>query len=75
VTIGDRGGDGNAAVIGNHVLIGAGAKIIGEIKIGSYSIIGANAVVTEDMDEDTIAYGNPAIFKLKGNKEDKTDAT
>lgn len=30
--------------IGNHVMIGAGAVILGDISIGDYSIIGANAV-------------------------------
>lgn len=49
VTIGDRGGYGNAAHIGNNVMIGAGAKIIGEISIGDNCRIGANAVVTKDI--------------------------
>lgn len=30
--------------IGNHVMIGAGAVILGDISVGDYSIIGANAV-------------------------------
>ena len=34
VTIGDCGGYGGAAKIGDGVIIGAGAKIIGEIEIG-----------------------------------------
>lgn len=56
VTIGDRGGGGGAAVIGDNVMIGAGAKIIGEIVIGDNCKIGANAVVYRDMPANTVAY-------------------
>lgn len=63
VTIGDRGGQGGAAKIGNYVLIGAGAKIIGEIEIGDYCKIGANAVITTNMPDGTVAFGNPAQYK------------
>lgn len=54
VTIGDRGGYGGAAVIGNNVLIGAGAKIIGEISIGDNCKIGANVVIDHDIPANTI---------------------
>jgi len=43
VTLGDRGGWGGAPSVGNRVLIGAGAKLIGDIAIGDNCIIGANA--------------------------------
>jgi serine acetyltransferase/glycosyltransferase involved in cell wall biosynthesis len=62
VTIGDRGGSGGAAKIGNNVLIGAGAKIIGEITIGDNCVIGANTVVTKDMPPSTVAVGSPCRF-------------
>lgn len=39
----------NAPTIGNNVYIGAGAKLIGDIKIGDNVVIGANAVVTKDV--------------------------
>ncbi len=35
--------------VGNHVLIGAGAKILGPIKLGDGCRIGANSVVTKDV--------------------------
>ena len=35
--------------IGNNVLIGAGAKVLGNITVGDNAKIGANAVVTEDV--------------------------
>lgn len=65
VTIGDRGGSGNAAVIGKNVMIGAGAKIIGEIVIGDNCLIGANTVVTRSMPADTVAIGSSCQFKVR----------
>jgi serine O-acetyltransferase len=52
-----------APVIGNNVDIGAGAKLLGPIKVGDNSIIGANAVVLDDVPENSIAIGVPAIIK------------
>jgi serine O-acetyltransferase len=49
--------------IGNHVLIGAGAKILGPVNIGDNARIGANAVVVKDVSAGaTIAA--PASFEL-----------
>lgn len=47
-------------IIGDNVLIGAGAKILGPIKIGDNSIIGANAVVIKDIPKNSVAVGVPA---------------
>lgn len=56
---------GEAPHIGNNVMIGAGAVILGDIYIGDNSIIGANAVVTHSVPENSIAVGVPAeIIKL-----------
>lgn len=41
-------------------MIGAGAKLIGEIVIGDDCKIGANAVVTEDLPAKSVVAGNPA---------------
>lgn len=65
VTIGDRGGAGKAAKIGKNVLVGAGAKIIGEISIDDNCIVGANAVVTKDMLAGSVAAGNPAQYRQR----------
>jgi serine O-acetyltransferase len=48
VTLGSRDGPG-LPEIGGHVDIGAGAKVLGAIKIGNHARIGANAVVTTDV--------------------------
>jgi thymidylate kinase len=50
VMIGGRDRDENIApVIGDDVTIGAGARVLGDVRIGNGAIIGANAVVTRDI--------------------------
>lgn len=49
-----------SATIGDNVLIGAGAKIIGNITIGDNVKIGANAVVLKDIPSNCTAVGVPA---------------
>jgi serine O-acetyltransferase len=46
--------------LGNHVFIGAGAKIIGEVTIGDHARVGANAVVLDDVPAHATAVGIPA---------------
>ncbi len=46
--------------LGDRIYIGAGAKIIGPIKIGNDVSIGANAVVTKDLVDRAVAVGVPA---------------
>ena len=45
--------------VGNNVVIGAGAKILGNISIGSNSKIGANSVVLDDVPEGATVVGIP----------------
>jgi serine O-acetyltransferase len=59
VTIGSRDGSGSP-VIGGHVDIGAGAKILGAVTLGSGTLIGANAVVLQDVPAGKTAVGIPA---------------
>ena len=56
VTIGSRKG-GALPVIGGHVDIGAGAKILGKVHIGDHACIGANAVVLKDVPAGKSAFG------------------
>jgi serine O-acetyltransferase len=65
VTLGDRGGWGGAPRVGNRVLIGAGAKLIGEIVIGDDCVIGANAVVHTSVPAGHTAVGVPAEHKRR----------
>lgn len=46
--------------VGNKVLIGAGAKILGPIHLGDGCKVGANAVVTKDVPAGAVVVGNPA---------------
>jgi serine O-acetyltransferase len=52
--------------IGNHVLIGSGAKILGPVVVGDNSAVGANAVVVKDVAADSSAVGIPAKVRPKG---------
>lgn len=56
--------------VGDNVTIGAGAKVLGPITIGSGSAIGANAVVTKDVPENSIAVGIPAKSRPRKTGED-----
>jgi serine O-acetyltransferase len=50
-------------VIGDRVDIGAGAKLLGPIRIGNDAAVGANAVVLQDVPDGAIAVGVPAVIK------------
>lgn len=66
VTIGQDIAQNVAPTLGNNVVIGAGAKIIGDVKIGNNVTIGANAVVVNDMPNNCICGGIPArVIKMK----------
>lgn len=60
VTIGGRGGNPNLPRIGDNVLIATGAKVLGDIEIGSGSVVGANAVVIHSVPPRSIVAGVPA---------------
>jgi serine O-acetyltransferase len=50
----------NSPRLGDHVSVGAGAKIVGAVTIGSHCRIGANAVVVHDVPDFSTAVGVPA---------------
>ena len=54
--------------IGNDVVIGSGAQIIGPIKVGNNSRIAANAVVVKDVPENATMVGIPAKAVKLENK-------
>ena len=54
--------------VGDRVIIGAGAKLIGAISVGNDCAVGANAVVTKDMPNGTVAVGvNARLLNLTGD--------
>lgn len=59
--------------IGSDVVIGAGAKVLGNIEIGDNSYIGANAVVVKDVPQNSTVVGVPGrITKQDGQKIETT---
>lgn len=62
VTLGGTGKDVGKRhpTLGNNVMIGAGAKVLGPFKIGDNSKIAANAVVLSEVPPDSTAVGIPA---------------
>lgn len=64
VTLGADGKKGHEApVIGNNVMIGAGAILLGNIRVGDNAIIAANSVVLHDVPEGAMVAGVPAKIK------------
>ena len=58
--------------IGNNVVIGTGAKVLGNITVGDNSYIGANAVVLKDVPPNSTLVGVPGrITKQSGKKLDE----
>ena len=53
---------GGVPRLGGHVDVGAGAKILGAIRIGDHGLIGANAVVLIDVPAGGTAVGIPAVL-------------
>lgn len=55
--------------VGNHVVVGAGAKILGAIRIGDNVKIGANSVVLKSVPPHSTVIGVPArIIKMEGER-------
>ncbi len=51
--------------LGNRVVVGAGAKILGPVRIGDGAQIGANAVVVKDVPAGAVAVGVPAEVRQR----------
>ena len=58
----------------NNVVIGAGAKVLGPITLGNNSKVGSNAVVVNDIPNDSTAVGIPAKIIESGEKLKKFSA-
>lgn len=46
--------------IGNHVFLGDGAKVVGNVRVGDHAVIGVSSVVTRDIPANATAVGIPA---------------
>ena len=59
--------------IGDGVLVGCGAKVLGSFSVGSGSRVASNAVVLEEIPEEATAVGIPAkVVRIKGEKPEET---
>ena len=77
VTLGGTGKDVGKRhpTIGNNVLIGTGAKVLGPIVIGDNARVAANSVVLKDIPENCTAVGIPArVVRRAGEKIDYVQA-
>lgn len=73
VTLGGTGKDTGKRhpTIGNNVLVGSGAKVLGPFKVGDNSRIASNAVVLSEIPPDSTAVGVPArVVRIAGEKVD-----
>lgn len=62
--------------LGNNVLVGAGAKVLGSFKVGDNSRIAANAVVLNEIPDHATAVGAPAkVVRVAGEKVELLDHT
>jgi serine O-acetyltransferase len=71
VTLGGTGKDEGKRhpTLGNNVLVGAGAKVLGPFRIGDNARIAAGAVVLSEVPDNATAVGVPAqIVKVNGTK-------
>lgn len=76
VTLGGTGKDKGKRhpTIGNGVMIGSGAKVLGPFKVGDNSNIASGAVVLDEIPPDSTAVGVPArIVKRNGKRIDNLD--
>lgn len=75
VTLGGTGKDKGKRhpTIGNNVMVGCGAKVLGPFKVGDNARIAANAVVLTEIPPDSTAVGVPAkVVRVAGEKVDYT---
>ena len=71
VTLGGTGKEAGKRhpTIGNNVLVGSGAKVLGPFKVGDNSRVAANSVVLREIPENSTAVGSPArVVRQNGEK-------
>ncbi len=60
--------------IGNNVIIGSGAQVLGPISVGDNGKIGSNSVVTKNIEENTSVVGIPARYTSKSSDDSENFA-
>ncbi|WP_155827853.1 serine O-acetyltransferase [Butyrivibrio sp. AE2015] len=73
-TFGASHGDGEsdaAPILGDSVMVGVGATLLGAIKVGNNVTIGAHSVVINDVPDNAVVAGIPAVIKKYKSIEEK----
>ncbi len=76
VTLGGTGKDKGKRhpTLGNNVMIGAGARVLGGFKIGDNAQIASNSVVLEEVPENATVVGSPAkVIKINGTRVERLE--
>jgi len=64
-------GDRQGPVIGDHVFLGDGAKVVGNVQVGDHSVIGVSSVVTKSLPSGVTAIGIPARIIRENNQREE----
>ena len=59
--------------LGNHVIVGTGAKLLGNINIGNYAKIAPNAMIRHDVGDYVIAFSDGKKICAKSDKEESAE--
>ncbi|MGY1740213.1 hypothetical protein ACI8AI_05650 [Blastococcus sp. SYSU D01050] len=59
-----------APTIGDGVVFGASALVIGDVTVGSHAVVAAGAVVINDVPPGAVVAGNPAVVKRRSLAEE-----
>jgi len=64
----NRGPRRGVPTLGDNVYLGPGVKVVGAVRVGDHVAVGANAVVTSDLPDHSVAVGIPAkVISLEGS--------
>ena len=70
IGLGRKDGVWGAPKVGNRVYIAPGAKVVGPIRLADGTVVGANAVLANDTEENAIVAGVPAkVISYKGSDD------
>lgn len=67
-TLGSKGGQNESPVLGDDVSVGPNCCIVGPYVIGARTVVGAGAVVTDNVPSDSVVAGNPARLLSSASK-------
>ncbi len=57
--------------IGKNCWLGAGVIVLPGVSIGNNTVVGAGSVVTKNLPNDVVAYGNPCVVRRKISEHDR----